>query len=224
MKLNKYSQYYLKVLKDITERNKKYPRTSAKLKSITVPVQNYFSKPKSRTISKSLQKYCKYMNSNIESFFSVPFAKQGYNHNLSCNSQTTDHMAVMIYIHNVPCLLYISYFKLNYVVLNYKPYNPDSSVFLENRSSMIFDSNGNIDFSTDNIESYNTIRDNIIPHPYKVYTDEELFQLSTVIPNPEVYIEVLNRFNYIYQYCNIQNMSMIQFINTINTPYKSMRV
>lgn len=169
--------------------------------------------------NKLTQRYAKHLNSEI--IFNDGSKTE---HNVSLLHKCSSTVDITININGIPCLCTFSNYRLSAIYIGYEKYD-----FLQ-----LFNYNSTKAYSA--TLQYNTKQIKFCQYPmgkYKnelnidalnehiydrEYTEEVLFQLELLIPNPEIYIQVYKRAVNIIQSTNddISKLTVLQVLQIVN--------
>lgn len=211
MKLTNLQMHYNKSFKVL----RRY--TAAHISPIYKP--EYMKSIYNRTVpNKHTTKYAKHLNSEI--IFNNGSKTE---HNISLHHKCSSTVDITVNINNIPCLVSFSNYRLNSIYIGYELYdfNPLFNYRGEKANSVTLHYNLEVlkftKYPTNkqkeiNIEVLNEhVQD-------RYYPEEELFQLSTIISNPLIYIQAYKRAVNIIQSTNddISKLTVMQVLQIVN--------
>lgn len=186
MKMSKLQQFYNEQFKFM---RLFYSVQNFKFDSTTF-VQYYTSAP-----NKKLKEFAKSMNTNI---FNVDCSST--KHKINTTSKIPQGFDAEIYINGIPCLVLFSQSKLYAIITHSTAETFRQYGYSHDLSCHVLNSNTH---KQELMPRGNTaaqfIKDIRTLEP-KEYSEEEIFQISTIIPDAEVFIEVLKRTHNINKY------------------------
>lgn len=202
MKLSKLQQHYLKTFKYLHKH---------KMESLYKSYRYYpnqLQKYKHRKQNKHLHHF---MHKNKAK---IIYANIGYNnHNLSPTQPLPHSTEILIHINNTPCILQYYTTEVFHIYVNLTEQEWYS--IATTRSNKVLtrlgiDNNKSHIYSDDN--KLSTVLIQNLKQEYTKYSEEELFQLSLVIPDPELYTTIQN---VLLKLNELQNPSVLKTMSTI---------
>lgn len=207
MKLNSHQQKYYNHFKHVRQM---YPK---RMHYMNLPYKKY---PPHYCISPSklTKRILQSMNTNI-----VFMEGHSSKNNISPHKQCPNSMDVIIDVHGIECLLTFSSHKPYSLYIGYNKEDPSPYVNEHIIPMNLWDSQPGLHFFSPNKEHKelsnvltSTIQD-------REYSEEELFQLSTIIPNVHSYINAYKRFVHIQkelQDSELKQFSLMKVLQIIN--------
>lgn len=205
MKLNKQQQYYNENFKTL---HKMYPSFST---TDEVFYLHRF-KPCYSTKPNKLTKHI-LRTMNIEVRF-----MDGHNstNNISPHKQCPSDMELIVNIHSTKCVIAFNNHKPYSLFIGDPDYNENTNIAPIN--IWYHGSNQSISFFSPGFvhrELSNNLREYIQD---REYSEEELFQLSTLIPNVYTYLDAYKKFSHILKNIKgIENYSLMKVLQIVNT-------
>lgn len=209
----------------LTNLQKHYNQTFKKLRRYTasfkVPTYKpeYFQTLYHRTTPNKLtQMYANHLNSEI--IFNDGSKTE---HNIALHHKCSSTVDITININGIPCLCTFSNYRLTSIYIGYEKY--DFNPLFNYNSTKAY--SATLQYNTKEIKfvkypmgKHSVLNIDVLnEHVYdRQYSEEVLFQLELLIPNPEVYIEVYKRAVNIIQSTNddTSKLTVLQLLHIVN--------